>query len=131
MQDRYNFRAWHKKLNQMLNWEELVEYSNDQFAIVETVNFFEDEELRIMQCTGLKDKNGKLIYEWDILKTAKGNVFVDYDIFNAYFGVTNFIAISPFINIFKEDFEVIGNFYENRELLKNQTLELESEGNCE
>lgn len=94
---------------------------------VQVVDFFErrailgngerrdiDLDLELMQFTGLKDKNGKEIYEGDIIGGGVSNFEVKYDEhYGAYMCEFNFLK--HMINI---GFKVIGNIYENPELLK-------------
>jgi len=76
----------------------------------------------LMQYTGLKDKNGKEIYEGDIVKMLESGVhekwasikIVEFD--NKYLGFSPFCYLN-FINS-NNIVEVIGNIYENKELLK-------------
>lgn len=87
------------------------------------------EDIEKMQYTGLKDKNGKEIYEGDILHIeihnhmkpddviASANEVVEYR--GCKYGVLlgyhrGFISLDSFCNA---TFEVIGNIYENPELL--------------
>jgi len=70
----------------------------------------------IGQYTGLKDKNGKKIFEGDIVKSKYG-VFKSKVEWN-----DSFCGFFPFCNndtgIFADECEVIGNIYENKELLE-------------
>lgn len=53
MEDRFNFRIWDGLSKQMLHYK-YFEYVTDKS--------------KVLQCTGLKDSKGNLIYEGDIVK---------------------------------------------------------------
>ncbi len=91
----------------------------------------------IMQCTGLKDENGKLIYEGDILKytskptnTQKNNpeykpytekYSVVWEDFYTGYNLRSKEKVNCFnLGIMTKDCEVIGNIYENPELLEKR-----------
>ena len=99
-------------------------------------NMIEVDPTTICQCTGLKDKNGKLIWENDILHN--GNYFVvkwnapcaRFDIVlnnshNIPIGKWEPMICDWKTNDFKEykkavDYEVIGNVFDNKELLESE-----------
>ena len=81
----------------------------------------------IMQYTGLKDKNGKEIYEGDICKTYDWKKNPDgsktlSDKNKFYYNVViEYKTIVPFCGFrIQSTYEVIGNIYENPELLKDE-----------
>ena len=110
------FRAWDTERKEMLLPGRLCHlegYATE--ALKESAPY-----LILMQFTGLKDKNGKEIYEGDILETSKTFhllkkfvvVFKD-----GSFVPDNFVVLALNKNPFSE-YEVIGNIFENPELLK-------------
>ncbi len=84
----------------------------------------------VCQYTGLTDKNGRKIFEWDIVRrTDLHNVkepsigFIEYDAENTAFlihwtDVSNDSATFPW----KDKIEVIGNMFDNPELIQKETL---------
>lgn len=72
----------------------------------------------VMQFTSLKDKNGKDIYEGDILNID--NMKVPVEFYNGAFVVRYFsIPTTSYLSVFdSSDIEIIGNIYENPNLLK-------------
>ncbi len=85
-------------------------------------NYKEIRSLLLMQYTGLKDKNGKEIYEGDIITCenytmygGKYKVCWRQDLMAFMFDLE---LVSPDYLHHAEGIEVIGNIYENSELLK-------------
>ena len=78
----------------------------------------------IGQYTGLTDKNGTKIFEGDILKTNKFSepnkqYIVKFDLqFGAFIGEDKFNIYFVTFDGDSEQFEIIGNIYDNLELLK-------------
>lgn len=108
------FRAWSGK--EMLN----EFYPLDGDGINET---FQAIDYQVMQYTGLRDKNGKEIYERDIIEykdmsqVGIGQIQWTQCYFEILFknGNVNFITTDRIIN---GGIEVIGNIWENGDLLK-------------
>ena len=139
MQDRFKFRVWHKKRKKMydvLHFHTETWYNGGEWVTAKGFNIITQQDINIqvepkdgviMQCTGLKDKNGKLIYEEDIVKVIiQPNIIenvsvVKWDNKSARFLRTASIASKNNLVSFWWDCstEIIGNIYENPELLKD------------
>ena len=105
------FRAWSTiRKPKMIEWKDLRGSP--------AVDIFEEsEEWKVMQFTGLHDKNGKEIYEGDIVTTYGQNP--DTIIFaSGCFYLENAMQFYE-ATYWGDELEIIGNIYENPELLKS------------
>lgn len=127
---RFKFRAWDSELKFMVEqgcyyvrFDGSVWYDNDDRNL-----YLQSSKLKVMQYSGLKDRYGVEIYEGDIISFSYGippvGVRAPIEFHEGcFFAVTK--RHSPPrcpIGELKScvgDFEVIGNIYENPELLNN------------
>jgi hypothetical protein len=110
------FRAWDKKNSRMAQVYTLGLTGIEGSTINsggELLSGCGKENIELMQYTGLKDKNGKEIYEGDILKRNGENGFIQTVKWDDM-GMWNIAGA----NTADYPIEVIGNIYENPELLK-------------
>lgn len=119
------FRAWDKKLQTMLDVS-LIDFKKgvlvgEHWEFGET-NFMNFDEIELMQSTGLHDKNGKEVFVGDIIKCTRGcphEVYLEKEYGGTFIGGMPAIYLKGLREgyAWTEDEEIIGNVYENKELL--------------
>lgn len=130
MNREIKFRAFHTGLNRMFSWEEM---QSDNISVFNQNN----PSYKIMQYTGLKDKNGKEIYEndkvachaWESVDPFPSGVLaqlnkihfttIDRVYWNNGWVVKDEKGKEVSLTQFNEICEVVGNIYQNPELLNN------------
>lgn len=139
MQDRFKFRLYDKAIGEMV-YDVCVGFikdsgKTDDWVCADTscgqITYRDDKlkDIVLMQCTGLKDVNGNFIYESDIIKYMYYNPdqytkwIVVFNQNTLEFGLKGcehdgYQRLSSY-SIINNKVEIIGNIYENFELLKD------------
>lgn len=151
MEDRFKFRIWHNQDKKMYQVRTIMTSNNKHnykisgYSVQDGRNILrfdvpeEFDACTLMQCTGLKDKNGTLIYEGDIVEYDRSDLFYGAEIIKGYIAVYKFewaiMYYSPTIVnadtkkpslqhlwLGNDDFlgsrtTILGNIHENSELL--------------
>lgn len=130
------FRAWHK------TWKEMgkvtcIHFDDKQSVISmfceeeQASSALLDDEVILMQSTGLKDKNGQEIFEGDVIAIEVDDTETPINARvsqNSKIGVLMFHVFEdnedvPMVELLEDNsvaFEIIGNIYENQELLEEK-----------
>lgn len=109
------FRVWDKVFNEYWTDEQIKENAG-WLLFPNNANI---NDIEIERCTGIKDKNGKLIYEGDIVKYSIGHCGSPYSIIGEHTQQVNYHTGSfiPVSNPEIVEIEIIGNIHNNPELL--------------
>lgn len=146
------FRAWHKEEKIMLNVIAINWFSDSEYDLClgESINHedyhTESDETILMQSTGLRDKNGKEIFEGDIVRyvyydgsgyqdyliefkteeVITGESCGEYNIETTWIGVHfkriggNIVGDYDYVHPEEvSNFEIIGNIHENPEMVSD------------
>lgn len=121
------FRAWDKQQKSWTNYaivDDSQRFYDKHTGCWKTDN--QNERFALMQSTGLKDKNGVEICEGDIVKPlgfARWIGVVKYATDKAAFVLKDhdneFLRDEPvYLSQFVDSFEILGNIYENPDLME-------------
>lgn len=120
------FRVWDKLDKEIYEVGE-IHWSRGEFDFIgDGITFKRDaDEVELMQSTGLFDKNGKEVFVGDIIKCTRGcphEVYLEKEYGGTYIGGMPAIYLKGLLSgyAWTEDEEIIGNVYENPELLEGK-----------
>ena len=124
------FRAWLKEDKKMVNVE-TMDFTDKSIQYLEKSEFINAyllrrvsfDDVKLMQYTGIKDKNGKEIYENDLISCNKHKnivVFFEGGCFKVKYLRNSTTTITCTLNSFLEKYKckISGNIYEPPELLE-------------
>lgn len=128
--DLLRFRAWLKKEQKMDNEIDHISWLEDElYCIGDGITYMVSaEDLVLMQSTGLKDKNGKEIFEGDIVRQVRTQPTTENEtitgvvtmIEGAWLIMNDNEQLASYLWSETDGNEIIGNIYENPELLEDE-----------
>lgn len=119
------FRAWDKHGQKMFANDQLIiwngnVYANDSKKLTcNNLKGWSIDDEYLMQSTGLIDKKGKEIFEGDVVKC--NGLLGTIESFKAMW-ICSFVKYNNYqkVGFFAQEIEVVGNIYENPELLEDK-----------
>lgn len=119
------FRIWHKQYKEMYYWGGDAFVKKDRLCFT-LENVFVDykSDFIVMQYTGRKDKDGKEIYEGDIIAWDKSSLSgIGYVIFNSgSWCLKDNYMVEMFDSLGISRASIIGNIHEDEDILKELGL---------
>ena len=127
--DLLRFRAWHNELGRMMLVKAMLFFANELEELELNDSIMNDnipvypDEIKLMQSTGLHDKNGKEVFVGDIIKCTRGcphEVYLEKEYGGKYIGGMPAVYLKGI----REGYawtgaeEILGNIYEKPELLE-------------
>lgn len=125
MKREIKFRAWNGKYMLDASYGNWVSFDGVPYTEADRYNTPNIEVQKakgyiLMQYTGLKDKNGKEIFQSDILKDSGGHHWVvEWNEDHAFFGLRSIKIENSVDPIDNQNMWIVGNIYENPELLNS------------
>lgn len=131
------FRAWLKDEQRMIESYDIlaIDYENEEIvtqkvyserglAIERDIHSYDFDDVNLMQLTGLTDKNGKEIFDGDVLKTSDGELAKV--VWNKELACWEVEFLSEIVDLSevadvksnRSYCEIVGNIYENPEFLE-------------
>lgn len=118
------FRAWLKNNKEMIDADE-IHWDRGQLDFIgDAITFMRKaDEIELMQSTGLQDKNGQEVFVGDIIRCTRGcphEVYLEKEYGGTYIGGMPAIYLKGIREgyAWTGDEEIIGNLYQNSELLE-------------
>ena len=125
MNNRFKFRAWHEPTQKMFEVHcftdtQVFENTLDGVGATPT-NPANMDDCVLMQCTGLKDKTGQLIYDGDVVALNDDEIAViSWKDIIARFIIESEDVQADFDNFYPYELEIVGNIYETPQLLGDE-----------
>ena len=123
---KLKFRAWLKKRQEMDNEIDHISWLEEElYCIGDGITYMVSaEDLVLMQSTAMVDRDGRIIFEGDIVKMYK-DVYSEptyYEVVRHYGGAYRLESKQHGCELWLRhtDCEVVGNIYENPELLEDK-----------
>lgn len=123
------FRAWLKGDKEMVDVDEIA-FRTDWIRVFYELNYywFKFDDVKLMQSTGLFDRNGKEIFEGDIVRQTRTQPTTENETITgvvtmlegAWWIMNDCEQLAGYLWSETDENEIIGNIYENQDILEEE-----------